>query len=325
MNIAELNEKEINTILQKIKNATPFESKETIHSRIIAYFLLNQPEFLKQILGKLGYKAKNLQQISVKTEENHIDIMVENKDFVLVIENKYKDRNRENQNTNTTKKEDDRKLGEQLERYENLIMKKEFNTGKQCLFVYLRPFLHRLKNKNWKAFTYKDFLEILKTLNPDGLVNEYKDILEEIYKPQKICITALKEVLNFKEENICVDDQREDINGYSIEIPLNNFNNKYNSFIQFEHFEPVEKRGKVTINLVVNEEYKTVDDKNLLETVSNKLKRKIKSSKQNEYKWVRESVCKNCDFSEEFVRKQIKNSRMIDIIKKELHLSDDRK
>ena len=236
MKVEEIN---IKNELDILKQAKIFESKETTHSRILAYFLATKSDFSEKFLEKIGYKTKNINNINVLTEKDNMDIFFESEDFVLVIENKYKDRNRKKQNSYSTKKEEDKNLKDQLKRYEKTIEDKYSN--KKAIFVYLRPFLHKLDNKNWHALTYNEVLKILKNVNTDNELDEYKNILANIYKPQKICLSALKEVLNLTKSDILVNDKRGDINGYSINIPLNNFNNKYKCFIEFEHFEKVKR------------------------------------------------------------------------------------
>ncbi len=311
-NIAELKAETIRKKLKILQQAGTFESKETIHSELLAYFLLKNRDFLKKFLNKAGYDFENLSGISSTTEKYHIDVLIENEEFVLVIENKYKDRNRTNQN-NTSKKEDDKYIKDQLTRYETLIKEKYSKTP---IFVYLRPFMHQLANKEWKKITYKDILNIIETIETNEELEAYKKILKEIYYPQEICISALEEYISFKDKNI--DDERDDINGYSIEIPLKHLYPEYNSYIQFEHFEPVEKRGKIKINLLVKASDKTNKDSELLEIVSKKLKNKLKTSKNGEYEWVHEFICRNCNFTEELVRRKIKNSKLIEILKQKV-------
>lgn len=305
MNIINLNKNDINKKLTTLEHASAFESKETIHSELLAYFLLNESDFLKKFLELADYKAKNLQNITAKTEENHIDVIVENEEFVLIIENKYKDRNRTDKDSDN-KENDNKHLKEQLKRYENLIMRTKTST--RNVFVYLRPFMHDLNNKLWKTLTYKDVLNIIENTKTNNEFNRYKKILKKIYKPQEICISALKEVMSFDDKTI--DDKRGDINGYSIEIPLKSFNSNYNSFVQFEHFEPTEKRGQITINLTVKKSIATDEDKKLLGKVAESLKQEI----NNEYEWVTETICKNYDFSEDLVKEKIKNSKIINTL-----------
>ncbi len=295
------NKTDITCKLEELENAEKFNSKETNHSILIAYLLFNEHEFLEKFFDKIGLKTLNsTKDLIIQTEAKHIDILIKNEKSVVAIENKFKDRNREKENkTNSEHK--------QLKRYEEYIEEKYQNVEKK--FVYLRPFLHELDEdcKNWQTFTYKDILNILNSLKTNSeLINRYKKIIEKIYEPQAICISILKEILNLNDiTDSNIDDNRGDINGYAIEIPLNK---EYESFLQIEHFDAIESRGKLTINLVVKTSAKTHKDEKLFNLVGN-------GTGNNEYEWVQEKICDNKEFSKEIVRDKILNSRIINILK----------
>lgn len=298
MNIAEL--KNIDNNLTLLENSKIFESKETKHSEIIAYFLYNTKEFLAKVLDKAGVSVNNLENLIIKTEsDKRKDILVKNNEFVLVIENKYKDQNREYEARST-----------QLEKYEKYI--KEHYPDKQQILIYLRPFMHELTEncKNWKQFTYKDIWEILNTIEPNSELERYKQIIAKIYEPQKICISAIKEILNLDNTNIQPDDARGDINGCSIEIPL--LNTDYRSFLQIEYSSPTEKNGCLSINLTAKITDMTDKDKILLETVKNA---GVNCDRNNDYEWITEIICDNTHLTRETVEEKLKNSKIIKAVK----------
>lgn len=140
--------------LSELEGLKLYESRENTHSKVIAYILKNNCEFLNKILEIAGIKIKdiNLDNVFIAAEtDNRKDIEIKGDNFVVVIENKYKDRNRRGQ----------------LEKYEKYICEQYDNFEKG--FIYLRPFQHELsaKLKNWKSITYKDILDILYTLEAD--------------------------------------------------------------------------------------------------------------------------------------------------------------
>lgn len=244
-----VDKKDIKDELEKLENAEIFNSNETTHSMVIAYLLLNEPEFLEKFFNEIGLDTLNfVKKPIIQTEANHIDILIRNENSIVVIENKYKDRGREDKgNTGLYCK--------QLKKYENYIEKKYPQKDYPDLekrFIYLRPFQHKLDEdcKNWCPFTYKTILKILNTLNISSEpIDRYKKIIKKIYEPQEICKTILKEILNLNDTNsIKIDDERGDINGYAIRISLDW---KYKSFIEIEHHWPFDKNKVMTINLTV--------------------------------------------------------------------------
>lgn len=298
-----INQKDINKELQELENAEIFNSNETTHSKVIAYLLLNYSEFLEKLFDKIGLNILNLEKkLIIQTEANHIDILIENENSVVAVENKFKDRNREKGNkTNSEPK--------QLKRYEEYIEDKYQNIEKR--FIYLRPFQHELEEycKNWQPLTYKNILDILNSLKTSSEeIDRYKKIIERIYKPQEICKTILKEVLNLdNSDSIEIDDERGDINGYAIRVPLGG---DYKSFLELEHNGPFYKDKNATINLTVKKVDKTKNDTELL------MNFKEESLPDNDYIWCCEEICKNKDFSEEIIKEKLQNSKIIDVLKK---------
>ncbi len=297
----------INKELEILENAAISNSNEDTHSMVLAYLLLNEPDFLEVIFNKMGLNTLNLQKnLTVRTEENNTDILIKNDSSVLVIENKYKDRCRENKNDNTTS------LKKQLIRYQQYAADTYPNQNRR--FMYLRPFQHELDEdcKNWQTFKYKDILTILNNLKTNSeTVNRYKKILEKIYEPQTICVSALKEILNLNNTNsINIDDERGDINGYAIEIHLNS---NYNSFLELAFPYPFcDKVKNVTINLTVKESDETFNDIELLESLN---KSHYSITCKYGYEWAEEFICKNTNFSEEVIKEKLKNSKIISILK----------
>ena len=219
----------------------------------------------------------------------------------VVIENKYKDRDRKNKNE-----------PKQLKKYENYINLhyQTFDKG----FIYLRPFQHELdeKYKNWKTITYKDILDILYTLEADDeYLKRYKKIIEKIYEPQKIFILALKEILGFSDNAIIVDNNRGDINGYAVEIHLSG---KYGSFLEVAHKNAVEKYGEIAIYLTVKNENKTQSDNELFEIL---LKENLDKDKYENiyYDHFKESICSTKDYSPELIKEKFKDSKIVKLLK----------
>ena len=309
-----VDKKDINKELQELENAEIFKSKETTHSMVIAYLLLKEPEFLEKFFDKIGLSILNLEKnLIIQTEANHIDILIKNENSIVAIENKYKDRCRKNDNETTLEPD-------QLKRYENYINEKAIHLEKS--FIYLRPFQHKLDEnyKNWKSLTYKNILDILNSLKTNSeQIDRYKKIIEKIYEPQEICKNVLNEVLNLNNtDSIEIDDERGDINGYAIRIPLSG---NYNSFLELEHPYPFcDYRDKVTINLTVKKSDITECDYILLKNVRDEQGRKRFNGDKN-YTWCSEEICKNKDFSEEVVREKLQNSKIIEALKKN-HIFD---
>ena len=236
--------------LSELESIERYKSRENTHSKVIAYILKNNRKFLNKILEIAGIKIKDikLDNVFIAAEtDNRKDIEIKGDNFIVVIENKYKDRNRKGQ----------------LEKYEEYI-----NTHYQTFekgFIYLRPFQHELstKLKNWKSITYKDILDILYTIKTDDeYLKRYKKIIEKIYEPQTICILALKEILDLSDNAIIVDNVRGDINGYAVEIHLGG---KYGGFLEVAHENPIHKNEKIEICLTVKKENKTQSDVVLFE------------------------------------------------------------
>lgn len=300
---------EIEENLQKLENLEYSQSNENAHSKVLAYFLRNNLDFLKVILEKAGindYANINIENLEINPEiDGRKDVEIKSNDFILIIENKYK--NREQVYKNEVQK--------QLEKYENDI-KRKYPLLKKG-FIYLRPFQYKLdeNRKNWKSLTYKDILNILNSLKTSNEhIDRYKKIIERIYKPQEICKTILKEVLNLDNSNsVEIDDERGDINGYAIRIPLSG---DYNSFLELEHPYPFcDYRDKVTINLTVKKLDITECEDKLLKNVRDEQGRKRLNGDKN-YTWCSEEICKNKDFSEEIVREKLQNSKIIETLKK---------
>ncbi len=217
----------------------------------------------------------------------------------VVIENKYKDRDRKNKNE-----------PKQLEKYENYINLhyQTFDKG----FIYLRPFQHELdeKYKNWKTMTYKDILDILYTLKADDeYLRRYKKIIEKIYETQTICILALKEILGFSDNAIIVDNVRGDINGYAVEIHLGG---KYGSFLEVAHENPIYKNEKIEICLTVKKENKTQSDDELFEILNNNQNKK---ENNENYEYITEKICSIKDYSPELIKEKFENSKIVKLLK----------
>lgn len=285
--------------LSELEGLKLYESRENTHSKVIAYILKNNCEFLNKILEIAGIKIKdiNLDNVFIAAEtDNRKDIEIKSDNFIVVIENKYKDRNRRGQ----------------LEKYEKYICEQYDNFEKG--FIYLRPFQHELsaKLKNWKSITYKDILDILYTLEADDeYLKRYKKIIEKIYETQTICILALKEILGFSDNAIIVDNVRGDINGYAVEIHLGG---KYGSFLEVAHSNTVEKKGEIEIYLTVKKENKTQSDNELFEIL---LKENLDNDKdENEdYKYITEKICSIKDYSPELIKEKFENSKIVKLLK----------
>ncbi len=286
--------------LSELEGLKLYESRENTHSKVIAYILKNNREFLNKILeiaGIKNIKDINLDNVFIAAEtDNRKDIEIKSDNFVVVIENKYKDRNRRGQ----------------LEKYEKYICEQYDNLEKG--FIYLRPFQHELsaKLKNWKSITYKDILDILYTLKADDeYLKRYKKIIEKIYETQTICILALKEILGFSDNAIIVDNVRGDINGYAVEIHLGG---KYGSFLEVAHSNTVEKKGEIEICLTVKKENKTQSDDELFEIL---LKENLDNDKdENEdYKYITEKICSIKDYSPELIKEKFENSKIVKLLK----------
>ena len=296
MNLAEI--KNIENELIELEGLKRYQSNENYHSKIIAYILKNNHEFLNKILeiaGIKNIKDKNLDNVFIAAEtDNRKDIEIKGDNFIVVIENKYKDRNRKGQ----------------LEKYEEYI-----NTHYQTFekgFIYLRPFQHELstKLKNWKSITYKDILDILYTIKADDeYLKRYKKIIEKIYEPQTICILALKEILGFSNNAIIVDNVRGDINGYAVEIHLGG---KYGSFLEVAHSNTVEKKGEIEICLTVKKENKTQSDDELFEILNNNQNKK---ENNENYEYITEKICSIKDYSPEFIKEKFENSKIVKLLK----------
>lgn len=285
--------------LSELESIERYKSRENIHSKVIAYILKNNRKFLNKILEIAGIKIKDikLDNVFIAAEtDNRKDIEIKGDNFIVVIENKYKDRNRKGQ----------------LEKYEEYI-----NTHYQTFekgFIYLRPFQHELstKLKNWKSITYKDILDILYTIKADDeYLKRYKKIIEKIYEPQTICILALKEILDLSDNAIIIDNVRGDINGYAVEIHLGG---KYGSFLEVAHENPIYKNEKIEICLTVKKENKTQSDDELFEIL---LKENLDNDKdENEdYKYITEKICSIKDYSPELIKKKFENSKIVKLLK----------
>lgn len=285
--------------LSELEGLKLYESRENTHSKVIAYILKNNCEFLNKILEIAGIKIKdiNLDNVFIAAEtDNRKDIEIKGDNFVVVIENKYKDRNRRGQ----------------LEKYEKYICEQYDNFEKG--FIYLRPFQHELsaKLKNWKSITYKDILDILYTIKADDeYLKRYKKIIEKIYETQTICILALKEILGFSDNAIIVDNVRGDINGYAVEIHLGG---KYGGFLEVAHSNTVEKKGEIEICLTVKKENKTQSDNELFEIL---LKENLDNDndKNKYYKYITEKICSIKDYSPELIKEKFENSKIVKLLK----------
>ncbi len=283
--------------LSELEGLKLYESRENTHSKVIAYILKNNREFLNKILEIAGIKIKdiNLDNVFIAAEtDNRKDIEIKSDNFIVVIENKYKDRNRRGQ----------------LEKYEKYICEQYDNFEKG--FIYLRPFQHELsaKLKNWKSITYKDILDILYTLKADDeYLKRYKKIIEKIYETQTICILALKEILGFSDNAIIVDNVRGDINGYAVEIHLGG---KYGSFLEVAHSNTVEKKGEIEIYLTVKNENKTQYDNELFEILNNNQNKK---ENNENYEYITEKICSIKDYSPELIKEKFKDSKIVKLLK----------
>ena len=283
--------------LSELEGLKLYESRENTHSKVITYILKNNREFLNKILEIAGIKIKdiNLDNVFIAAEtDNRKDIEIKGDNFVVVIENKYKDRNRRGQ----------------LEKYEKYICEQYDNFEKG--FIYLRPFQHELsaKLKNWKSITYKDILDILYTLEADDeYLKRYKKIIEKIYEPQTICILALKEILDLSDNAIIVDNVRGDINGYAVEIHLGG---KYGSFLEVAHENPINKNEKIEICLTVKKENKTQSDNELFEILNNNQNKK---ENNENYEYITEKICSIKDYSPELIKEKFENSKIVKLLK----------
>ena len=283
--------------LSELEGLKLYESRENTHSKVIAYILKNNCEFLNKILEIAGIKIKdiNLDNVFIAAEtDNRKDIEIKGDNFVVVIENKYKDRNRRGQ----------------LEKYEKYICEQYDNFEKG--FIYLRPFQHELsaKLKNWKSITYKDILDILYTLEADDeYLKRYKKIIEKIYETQTICILALKEILDLSDNAIIVDNVRGDINGYAVEIHLGG---KYGSFLEVAHENPIYKNEKIKICLTVKKENKTQSDDELFEILNNNQNKK---ENNENYEYITEKICSIKDYSPELIKEKFENSKIVKLLK----------
>ena len=293
------NKIDIEKCFEQLEKASLYESNENTHSKILAYFFKTKQDFLKQILEKAEIHTKNY-NVDVETEKDERkDILIKNNDFVLVIENKYKDRNRK----------------DQLEKYEKYINQQYQQPIKK--FIYLRPFMHNINAEypNWIPMTYKDILNILNNIKADKDIDRYKKIIEnKIYGTQDLCIECLTKILKIDNTKLHIENSRGDINGYSIEYYLNN---GYKSFLQIEQGSPIEQKKndtKLTINLTVNTNEKTIKDIELFKKLDS-INTNINKFENKDYEWYEEEICKNEDLSPEIVQDKIKNSIIINIIK----------
>ena len=83
--------------LSELESIERYKSRENIHSKVIAYILKNNRKFLNKILEIAGIKIKDikLDNVFIAAEtDNRKDIEIKGDNFIVVIENKYKDRNR---------------------------------------------------------------------------------------------------------------------------------------------------------------------------------------------------------------------------------------
>lgn len=301
---------DIDNDLQTLENLGQLESREPVHSRVLAYFLRNNFDFLKKILNDVGinnYENINIDIPNINHEiDGRKDIEIKNDKFVLVIENKYKDRNR----------------SEQLENYEKDINNKYPDLEKK--FIYLRPFMHKLDDscKNWTQYTYKKIKNFLQeTISEEepqkAYTHRYINIIEnQIYGMQKYCIECLADILEYKNKINSPEDNREDIDGWSVSIPVNELlNGEYSSFLEIEHSSPFEKsKGELKINLTMEKSNKTENDDILLKKIQFAHGYKILSDDKN-YIWCSEEICKNKDFSKEIAGEKLKNSKIIGVLK----------
>ena len=303
---------DIEATLDNLEKSGLFDSRETIHSKALAYFLRKNPDFLKRILNNAdiyNYEKADMPVVNHEVDGRK-DIEIKNNKFVLVIENKYKDRNR----------------NEQLEKYENDIEEKYPKLERK--FIYLRPFMHKLSDncRNWKQYTYKEIKNFLQeTLPINGPEKSYaqryiKIIENQVYGMQKFCMDCLTKILKYENKTNFAEDDRDDIDGWSIQVPVKELlDEKYNSFLQIEYFSPFEKfKGKLKINLAVEKIKKTKYDDILLKKVRDALGYKRLQGDKT-YTWCCEGICQNKDdnFSEEVIREKLKNSRIISILKQE--------
>lgn len=176
-----LDDEKLEKINDSVSGFNPFrvlklEHYEIRHSNFLAW-LLNPQEshdlgdvFLKKFLNKIDNTIK-LKNIIIRREWKNIDILIEGKDFVCVIENKiYSGEN-----------------GKQLQNYENII-ENEFPNKKKRFYIYLTLNEEIPSDEKYKNITYAGYiLPILKDIiiNDEikkqeirNFIEQYKNILE---------------------------------------------------------------------------------------------------------------------------------------------------
>ena len=124
----------------------------------LKYFISNNKESLSSIINLFTIEFLNLNNVEIRKEWNHIDIMVliDDKDqkIVIAIENKIK-----------TKEH-----GNQLHRYRETIEKKFPDYTK--LYIYLSPDGLIPSDENWSVLSYSIIADII-----EGLLKNKKDVL----------------------------------------------------------------------------------------------------------------------------------------------------
>lgn len=136
---------------------------ELAYSNMLAYFFQKYPDlfcaFMSEKKIKLGPK------FNIKREWNHIDLMIEDKDNIIVIENKIKS------GINGIKKDENNAETNQLNTYYHVIdkyNKDEYNKAKTCRFFLLTPNYAKIDldkynlEIKWNQITYKDLYDFYK-------------------------------------------------------------------------------------------------------------------------------------------------------------------
>lgn len=220
-----LDDENLNTINMSVSEFNPFrvlklEHYEIRHSNFLVW-LLNPQEshglrgvFLKKFLEKINEINNNVnnipideisnKNITIKREWQNIDILIEGKDFVCVIENKiYSGEN-----------------GTQLQNYKDIIENEIQN--KKAIYIYLTLNKKTSSVDNYKNITYSDFiLPILK----DIIENEKNIEKEQVSSFIEQYINILEYDLQLNESNnkniSDISDKHKTILDYLYEIKDN--------------------------------------------------------------------------------------------------------
>lgn len=238
-----LDDENLNTINRSVSEFNPFrvlklEHYEIRHSNFLAW-LLNPQEshglkvvFLKKFLEKINEINNNVnnipideisnKNITIKREWQNIDILIEGKAFVCVIENKiYSGEN-----------------GTQLQKYRDIIENKF--SDKKAYFIYLTLNKETPSDEKYKNITYSgSILPILKDIidgakdQVKSFIKQYINILEYDLQLKKAKKTN-KDILYISNKHKTILDYLYEIkdNLYDVHFEDNNLDNDYQQKIK---------------------------------------------------------------------------------------------